>query len=208
MKKSLYRQVMFVLLMICLMLLIAIAIKIEVFKGLSTCVVFKTIVSIMKNSYVSSILCSILAVLIIYITQVYHSKKMLKKDFRCNEIIEDVYDGIEIYCKLKDEIPEKVERMPDEDVLDKRRREPLMFSTIPRCFILFTMFCKPYFTNPWQMYYKNCFIGNVNNVFLIKKSKILYQSIVISFGNHPFFQLLISRLQAFYNCRSINTCLF
>ena len=50
------------LLMICLMLLIAIAIKIEVFKGLSTCVVFKTIVSIMKNSYVSSILCSILAV--------------------------------------------------------------------------------------------------------------------------------------------------
>ena len=127
MKKSLYRQVMFVLLMICLMLLIAIAIKIEVFKGLSTCVVFKTIVSIMKNSYVSSILCSILAVLIIYITQVYHSKKMLKKDFRCNEIIEDVYDGIEIYCKLKDEIPEKVERMPDEDVLDKRRRESLMF---------------------------------------------------------------------------------
>lgn len=118
---------MFVLLMICLMLLIAIAIKIEVFKGLSTCVVFKTIVSIMKNSYVSSILCSILAVLIIYITQVYHSKKMLKKDFRCNEIIEDVYDGIEIYCKLKDEIPEKVERMPDEDVLDKRRRESLMF---------------------------------------------------------------------------------
>ena len=88
------------------------------------------------------------------------------------------------------------------------KREPLMFSTIPRCFILFTMFCKPYFTNPWQMYYKNCFIGNVNNVFLIKKSKILYQSIVISFGNHPFFQLLISRLQAFYNCRSINTCLF
>ena len=81
----------------------------------------------MKNSYVSSILCSILAVLIIYITQVYHSKKMLKKDFRCNEIIEDVYDGIEIYCKLKDEIPEKVERMPDEDVLDKRRRESLMF---------------------------------------------------------------------------------
>ena len=52
---------------------------------------------------------------------------MLKKDFRCNEIIEDVYDGIEIYCKLKDEIPEKVERMPDEDVLDKRRRESLMF---------------------------------------------------------------------------------
>ena len=118
---------MFVLLMICLMLLIAIAIKIEVFKGLSTCFVFKTIVSIMKNSYVSSILCSISAVLIIYITQVYHSKKMLKKDFRCNEIIEDVYDGIEIYCKLKDEIPEKVERMPDEDVLDKRRRESLMF---------------------------------------------------------------------------------
>ena len=28
---------------------------------------------------------------------------------------------------MKDEIPEKVERMPDEDVLDKRRRESLMF---------------------------------------------------------------------------------
>lgn len=67
MKKSLYRQVMFVLLMICLMLLIAIAIKIEVFKGLSTCVVFKTIVSIMKNSYVSSILCSILLVILILV---------------------------------------------------------------------------------------------------------------------------------------------
>ena len=64
------------------MLLIAIAIKIEVFKGLSTCVVFKTIVSIMKNSYVSSILCSILAVLIIYITQVYHSKKQRYTDYK------------------------------------------------------------------------------------------------------------------------------
>ena len=43
--------------------------------------------------------CSIISVVVIYFFQVQYSKRKLKKDLRCNEIIQDVYDGIEKYCK-------------------------------------------------------------------------------------------------------------
>lgn len=127
MKKSLYRQVMLAISIICLVLLIIIAIKVEAFAGVSEYAFFEVIVSIINNSYVCSFLCSIFAVFVIYIAQVRYSKKMLKKDFRCNEIIEDLYHGIEEYCKIMDKIPSSEERKSDEDWFEKRKKDSLMF---------------------------------------------------------------------------------
>ena len=80
MKKSLYRQVMFVISSICLILLITIAVKIGVFSELTSCVWIESILSVINNSYFSGVLCSIIAVIVIYFFQVQYSKRMLKKD--------------------------------------------------------------------------------------------------------------------------------
>ena len=64
MKKSLYRQVMFVISSICLILLITIAVKIGVFSELTSCVWIESILSVINNSYFSGVLCSIIAVCI------------------------------------------------------------------------------------------------------------------------------------------------
>ena len=115
MKKSLYRQVMFVISSICLILLITIAVKIGVFSELTSCVWIESILSVINNSYFSGVLCSIIAVIVIYFFQVQYSKRMLKKDVRCNEIIQDVYDGIEKYCNISNTIPERTSKNEEKD---------------------------------------------------------------------------------------------
>jgi hypothetical protein len=53
------------------------------------------VASFFKNDYVVNIVCTILTAVALYIIQTQYSKHKLKNDFRCNEIIHDVYDGIE-----------------------------------------------------------------------------------------------------------------
>jgi membrane protein insertase Oxa1/YidC/SpoIIIJ len=117
-KKSLYRQVMFVMSSICLILLITIAVKIGVFSELTSCVWIESILSVINNSYFSGVLCSIIAVIVIYFFQVQYSKRMLKKDVRCNEIIQDVYDGfifpLSILLRYSLVIPEATASLPCE----------------------------------------------------------------------------------------------
>lgn len=68
---------------------------------------FPVIKSVLNNSWFCSICCSIIAVYLIYKWQVWYSKRKLKADFRCNEVIEGVYDGIEEFVKFYQEIPKK-----------------------------------------------------------------------------------------------------
>lgn len=60
---------------------------------------FKTLVS---NDYFINIFCSVLSVVVLYIIQLKYCKVKLKQDFRCNEIIHDLYDGIERTYTLVD----------------------------------------------------------------------------------------------------------
>ena len=107
MKKSAYRKVIFITLCVALLLLIAIAWKVQVFQILMAVPFFPTIKSVVNNSWFCSICCSIIAVYLIYRWQVWYSKGKLKADFRCNEVIEAVYDGIEEFIKFYQEIPTK-----------------------------------------------------------------------------------------------------
>lgn len=108
---------MFVISSICLILLITIAVKIGVFSELTSCVGIESILSVINNSYFSGVLCSIIAVIVIYFFQVQYSKRMLKKDVRCNEIIQDVYDGIEKYCNISNTIPERTSKSEEKIIL-------------------------------------------------------------------------------------------
>lgn len=53
------------------------------------------------NDYVVNILCTIITAIALYILQIKYSKYKLKRDFRCNEIIHDLYSGIESAYKIQ-----------------------------------------------------------------------------------------------------------
>lgn len=118
---------MFTISITCLILLIVIAAKVGVFIDFTTNILFNIIESVMKNTYFSGIMCSVLAVVIIYTIQVRYSKRMLKKDFRCNEIIEEIYDGIERYCEIMDKIPQTSIGKPNKNFAEKRKQDAKIF---------------------------------------------------------------------------------
>lgn len=111
----------------CLGLLITIANKMEIFSTFNIGRIFKVIKGILENTYVSGIMCSIIAVVVIYVVQVKYSKIMLKKDVRCNEIIYDIFDGIEEYCNIVDDTPKKAERKEEENYYEKSKKDALMY---------------------------------------------------------------------------------
>ena len=55
-----------------------------------------------NNDYVINILCTIITAVALYAIQIKYSKYKLKRDFRCKEIICDLYDGIEITYELRE----------------------------------------------------------------------------------------------------------
>ena len=127
MKKSLYRKMVFGILVVCLVLLIYISFKVGMLKELTELLNVEFIREIFENSYVCSILCSIVAVIIIYIVQVKYSKKMIMRDFRCNEIIEEMYPSIEKCFILAEKIPKESESLLSENSREKRHKDALMY---------------------------------------------------------------------------------
>lgn len=105
-----YRKVMFSLAVVNLILLSLIALKIGVFTAIASTAFFPLVKSIITNTYITGVSCSVIAVILIYKWQVWYSKRKLKQDFRCNECIEGIYDGIEIVCKYAPFIPVKEKR--------------------------------------------------------------------------------------------------
>ena len=116
-----YRKVMLSLTVICLILLSLIAWKVGVFTMIVSTPFFSLAERIVTNTYFSGISCSIIAVIIIYKWQVWYSKRKLKQDFRCNECIESIYDGIEEFCKYALSIPEKTKATDSCDYTELRK---------------------------------------------------------------------------------------
>ena len=48
---------------------------------------------------------------------------MLKKDFRCNEVIQDIYFAIETYVKISDKIPERTKHSENKEFLAKKKHD-------------------------------------------------------------------------------------
>lgn len=102
-----YRKVMFSLMLLSLILLSLIAWKVGVFTAIVGLPFFPLVEKIVTNTYFSGVACSIIAVIIIYKWQVLYSKRKLKQDFRCNECIEGIYDGIKAVRKYMPLVPKK-----------------------------------------------------------------------------------------------------
>ena len=99
MKKSAYNVLMLILNILSLILLTVICMHLNIIK-VENLVDWLTptkdaILKFLKNDYVVNILCTILTAVILYFLQIKYSKHKLKRDFRCNEIIHDLYTGIE-----------------------------------------------------------------------------------------------------------------
>lgn len=105
MRKSLYRKIILCLNIGCFALLFAIANSMGAFAWLRKLNVLKIVKCFFSNSYVCGILCSIFAVSIIYVVQISHSKRMIKRDFRCNEVMMDIDTGIEHLRMLSEKVP-------------------------------------------------------------------------------------------------------
>ena len=123
MKTSLYRKVIFWLLVSCLVLLVAICLKLNILQEIANYSVMKLLYAILGNSYFSGVFCSVVAVIVIYFAQIKYSKRMLKKDFRCNEVIQDIFFAIETYVEISDKVPERTKRSEGEEYLAKKKHD-------------------------------------------------------------------------------------
>lgn len=121
MRKSLYNTVIFIFHIITLILLAALCMHFEIitldFDKFSK----ESFVTFFENDYIVNIVCTILTAVALYIFQITYSKHKLKFDFRCNEIIHDVYDGIERTHKLikeSSEVSDEIKELRKNSVLD------------------------------------------------------------------------------------------
>ena len=121
MKNPLHNIIIFILHIITILLLLLLCIHFEVINWNFSNLSQDSFVSFFKNEYVVNILCTILTAIALYVFQIKYSKHKLKNDFRCNEIIHDLYDGIERTMELiKDskKISEEVKTLRKDENMD------------------------------------------------------------------------------------------
>ena len=116
-----YRKVILSLTLLSLIVLLLIAWKVGVFTAIAGLSFFPLIEKIAANTYFSGVICSIIAVVIIYKWQMWYSKRKLKQDFRCNECIEGIYDGIEAVSKYAPLIPERKRENANNNYTERRK---------------------------------------------------------------------------------------
>ncbi len=114
MKKSLYRKIVLCLLLIILATVIIIAIKIDAFPRITSYISFEYVVAFFENQYVCNLLCGVISIIIVYIVQLKYAKYKLKKDFRCDESIQEIFLGIDYFSSISENIPEPQDKKDDE----------------------------------------------------------------------------------------------
>lgn len=121
MKKSLYNIVIFIFHIITIALLFSLCIHFEII-SLDFLKISKDFFSsFFENEYIVNIVCTILTAIALYIFQIKYSKNKLKKDFRCNEIIHGVYDGIERTLELiksSKSVTDEVDKLRENEKID------------------------------------------------------------------------------------------
>lgn len=121
MKKSLYNIVIFIFHIITLVLLFALCLHFEIINLHFLKLSKNDFVTFFENDYVVNIVCTILTAVALYVFQIKYSKHKLKNDFRCNEIIHEVYDGIERTHKLikeRKEVSDEIEELKKNSTMD------------------------------------------------------------------------------------------
>lgn len=92
--------------LIVLFILIIFVVNCAGLHNISLCVdesIILTIRKVFYNDYVVNILCTIITAAVLYFLQIKYSKYKLRQDFRCNEIMKDLYEGIKCAHNIKTE---------------------------------------------------------------------------------------------------------
>ena len=116
----LYKKVIITINCIWMILLFCIAWKIGVFTAVFQIEVLR---SVINNNYFCGVTCSIVAVIIMYKWQVWYSKRKLKQDFRCNECISELYEGIQKYNEYASSIPSEEDLPTQNDFQIDRKKK-------------------------------------------------------------------------------------
>ena len=125
MKKTPYNVIIFIFHIITITLLTALCIEFNIINFDLVPVTKDLLTNFFQNDYVINISCTIITAIALYIIQIHYCKRKLRNDFRCNEIIRDVFDGIERTLKLTNEaksINEEVEKLKENSSLDFNTR--------------------------------------------------------------------------------------
>lgn len=169
MKKTPYNVIIFIFHIITITLLTALCIKFNIIKFDLVPVTKGLFTNFFQNDYVINISCTIITAVALYIIQIHYCKRKLRNDFRCNEIIRDVFDGIERTLKLTNEaksINEEVEKLKENSSLDFNTR----YKKEAQLYIDFYNDNEFYFrlSNNMLMYHNNwILIDSVQTVFFI-----------------------------------------
>lgn len=122
--KTPYKVLILVLHLFSLFLLTLICFHLEILYLPKEISFYPLLVSFFNNDYVINILCTIITALALYILQIQYSKYKIRNDFRCNEVIQDVYTGIEEATVLKNKsvgLSKKYDNISHEDFNIKRK---------------------------------------------------------------------------------------
>ena len=100
MRYSFYKIVIFIFQLVIIALLTILCVHLGAFDFLCDIDGMHYAKTFFSNSYVVSVICSIGSVFILYVVQVKYGKYKIKKDFRCNEVISDLYSAIKDTSEL------------------------------------------------------------------------------------------------------------
>lgn len=95
MKKSPFKITIFIISIVTLILALVLCIYFNAFSIFTQIQFWNSVKTFFENSYVVNIITSIAVIILMYFIQLIYCKRKIKQDFRCNEIIEDIQDGLD-----------------------------------------------------------------------------------------------------------------
>lgn len=200
MKKSIYRIIMFVLQIINVCLLIVLSVHFDLIHFEFTWLSKEQVFRIINNAYFTNIASTIFAAIILYFVQVKYSKRKIKKDFRCNEIINDLYYGIETAFKLTDiSVKLKTKKEQDETQIIEYNAKRLANAKRYVCFFEENI-ADFYISNLALTYYNNdLLIESVQTVFFINLNFKLLNIVNNIKNRKPNLEKLYPKIEKTYD---------
>lgn len=199
MKKSFFRIIMFILQIVTICLLIALCIHFNILQFDFDWLTKNKILELINNAYFTNIISTILTALVLYYVQIKYSKHKIKKDFRCNEIINDLYDGIETAFKLTDN-SEKIKIKKEQEKTDNTDFNAKRLSNAKRYVDFFTEKKAEFYLSNLSLTYSNnnILIESVQTVFFINLNFKLLNIVNNIKNRRPNLEKLYPEIEKLY----------
>ncbi|MCI8369371.1 MAG: hypothetical protein HFJ81_07060 [Clostridia bacterium] len=95
MKKSPFKITIFIISIVTLILSFVLCIYFNAFSIFTQIPFWNSVKEFFENGYVINVITSIAVIILMYFIQLTYCKRKIKQDYRCNEVIEDIQDGLD-----------------------------------------------------------------------------------------------------------------